>query len=57
VLPFEDSGSVFLFNNHYQHAVVNDDTEERYHMIIHGEWDPARWNEIVCNSYEAARNG
>lgn len=57
VLPFEDSGSVFLFNNHYMHAVVNDDTEERYHMIVHGEWDPVRWNEIVCKSYEAARNG
>ena len=57
VLPFEDSGSIFLFNNHYNHCVIHDGIEERYHMIVHGEWDPARWNEIVCRSYEVARNG
>lgn len=55
VLPFDDSGSVFLFNNHYQHCVVNDSDEDRYHMIVHGEWDPLQWNQLVCDSYQAAR--
>ena len=51
VLPFEDSGSVFLFNNHYHHCVVNDSGEDRYHMIVHGHWDPLRWNQLICDSY------
>lgn len=57
VLPFDPDGSVYMFNNHYMHAVVNDGDEDRYHMIVHGHWDPQRWNELVLKSYEAARNG
>lgn len=55
-VPFKDKGSVFLFNNHYQHAVHNNSTEDRYQMIVHGGWQP-EWETLVVNSYRKAING
>lgn len=57
-VPFRDSGSVFLFNNHYQHAVHNNSDTDRYHMIVHGAWRNPEWNHLVVRSYqEALKNG
>ena len=57
LIPFRDTGSVMMFNNHYQHVVFNDSDEERIHIIVHGAWDGRRWNPIINRSYEQARNG
>ena len=57
-VPFRNSGSVFLFNNHYQHAVHNNSDTDRFHMIVHGAWRNPEWNHLVVNSYrEAIKNG
>ena len=57
LIPFKNTGSVMMFNNHYQHVVFNDSDEERIHIIVHGAWDGRRWNPIINRSYEQARNG
>jgi hypothetical protein len=51
IVPFENSGSVMLFNTSHKHMVWNQGTEPRYHMIVHGQWAPA-WSKIVVNSYQ-----
>jgi hypothetical protein len=56
VVPFKNSGSIMMFNNHYQHVVYNDSNEDRYHIIVHGAWDGKLWNPIIQRSYEQARN-
>ena len=57
-VPFRNSGSVFLFNNHYRHAVHNNSDTDRFHMIVHGQWRNPEWNQLVVNSYkEALKNG
>ena len=56
-LPFRDSGSIFLFNNHYQHAVHNGSNIDRFHIIVHGEWRSPDWQQLVVNSYKKALNG
>ena len=57
-LPFKNTGSAFLFNNHYQHAVHNTSDVDRYHIIVHGQWRNPDWNHLVVNSYkEALKNG
>ena len=53
-VPFRNSGSVFLFNNHYRHAVHNDSDADRFHMIVHGQWRNPDWNQLVVNSYKEA---
>jgi hypothetical protein len=50
VVPFEDTGSVFAFNNSYDHLVWNQSQEARYHMIVHGQWN-YNWSQIVVDSY------
>lgn len=52
-VPFKDTGSAFLFNNHYDHAVYNDSNEDRFHIIVHGVWT-SKWEELVVRSYRAA---
>lgn len=56
-VPYSDQGSTFIFNNHYMHAVVNDSDQDRFHIIVHGQWDPIRWNPLVHKSYMATQNG
>lgn len=51
VVPFENTGSVFSFNNHYQHCVVNDSSQDRYHIIVHGIWKSPEWDQLVIDSY------
>jgi hypothetical protein len=56
-VPFKNSGSIFLFNNHYQHAVHNNSNTDRFHMIVHGQWRNPEWDHLVVNSYiEALKN-
>jgi hypothetical protein len=56
-VPFRDVGSVFLFNNHYQHAVHNDSNTDRFHIIVHGQWRSPQWQQLVVNSYKKVLNG
>ena len=51
-VPFRDSGSVIMFNNHYQHAVYNDSDIDRFHIIVHGQWKDPAWSELVLDSYK-----
>ena len=37
-VPFDDNGSVFLFNNYYKHSVINESEQDRFHIILHGRW-------------------
>jgi hypothetical protein len=53
-VPFRNSGSVFLFNNHYRHAVHNNSDTDRFHMIVHGAWRNPEWNQLVVHSYREA---
>jgi hypothetical protein len=53
-VPFKNSGSIFLFNNYYRHAVHNDSSTDRFHMIVHGAWRNPEWNHLVVNSYKEA---
>ena len=55
VVPFRDSGSAFLFNTHYTHAVYNNSSQDRYHIIIHGDFAP-NWPLVVRRSYRQALN-
>ena len=55
-VPFEDSGSMFLFNNHYKHCVINNSkNSDRYHMIVHGKWNDT-FKELVRTSHETQNN-
>ena len=55
-VPFDPKGSVFLFNNHYKHCVINNSkNSDRYHMIVHGKWND-KFKELVRASYEAENN-
>lgn len=56
-LPFRDSGSIFLFNNHYQHAVHNDSNQDRFHIVVHGAWRSPDWQRLVVESYKKVLNG
>ena len=38
-VPFDDKGSVFLFDNYYEHSVINNSKEDRFHIILHGRWN------------------
>ena len=54
-VPFRNSGSVFLYDNHYQHSLYNNSNIDRYHMIIHGGWKP-EWCKHVVNNYKRILN-
>lgn len=54
-VPFRDSGSTFLFNNHYRHAVYNASEQDRFHIIVHGNFAP-EWKMIVRRSYRRQLN-
>jgi len=55
-VPFKDHGSMFLFNNHYQHAVYNSSNIDRYHIIVHG-WQCPSWFQIIVDNYTRMLNG
>jgi hypothetical protein len=56
-LPFKDSGSVFLFNNYYQHVVYNNSDTDRYHIIVHGDYRDPDWSQLVVDSYKKVYHG
>ena len=53
-VPFKNTGSTFFFNNHYHHCVVNNSTEPRFHIIVHGQWRSPLFEQIMVNSYQHA---
>jgi len=55
-MPFKDSGSVFLFNNFYEHAVLNDSDEDRFHIIVHGQPNFKIFKNLVVESYKNLYN-
>lgn len=52
-LPFSNKGSAFFFNNYYKHSVANLSDEDRYHIIIHGDFDFNVWGEKLVTCYNA----
>ena len=54
-VPFKDTGSAFLFNTNYVHAVHNDSQQDRFHIIVHGTF-ATEWRQIVRRSYRQALN-
>jgi hypothetical protein len=55
-VPFKDQGSVFLYDNHYRHAVYNNSKTDRYHIIVHGGPGP-EWSKRVVTNYKRILNG
>lgn len=55
-VPFE-SGTAFAVDIGNKHAVWNESDEDRYHMIVHGEFNHlwSKWEEIVRHSYSNTR--
>lgn len=51
IVPFKDEGSIFLFNNSYEHIVWNQSNEVRYHMVVHGTYGMG-WPTLVNSSYK-----
>lgn len=56
-VPYSDLGSIFLFNNYYRHAVFNDSDQDRYHIIVHGQWNAPVWTKLIFESYLRACHG
>lgn len=54
-VPFKDTGSAFLFNTHYTHAVHNNSQQDRFHIIVHGTF-ATEWRQVVKRSYRQALN-
>lgn len=54
VLPFSNTGSIFMLANGYTHSVRNNSNEYRYHMIIHGYSTTKSniFNDLVINGYK-----
>lgn len=51
IVPYDNDGSVFYFNIAYEHCVINNSNEDRYHIIVHGTETP-EFEDIVLESYE-----
>ena len=51
IVPYDDNGSVFYFNIAYEHGVINNSNEDRYHIIVHGMETP-EFEDIVLKSYQ-----
>jgi pyruvate-formate lyase-activating enzyme/uncharacterized cupin superfamily protein len=45
-------GDAFLFANGYRHCVVNNSSQPRIHILIHGHAEPAFWNPLLVRSFE-----
>jgi Aspartyl/Asparaginyl beta-hydroxylase len=43
-------GNMFLFANGYKHAVYNQSSQPRVHMLIHGGKIPSLWNPLIVES-------
>jgi len=55
IVPFEDAGSVIYFNVAYDHCVINNSSEDRYHIIVHGA-ETNQFMNVVLKSYESQIN-
>ena len=55
IVPYDKDGSVFYFNTAYEHGVINNSNEDRYHIIVHGTETP-KFEDIVLKSYERQLN-
>jgi len=51
-----DPGDIFLFNNSYDHAILNESTVPRIHMIIYGGRESKWWEEKIINGLLHAYN-
>ena len=51
-----DSGDIFLFNNSYDHSILNESTVPRIHMIIYGGRHSGWWKERIVSSLIYAHN-
>jgi hypothetical protein len=53
VVPFSDSGNMFLLANGYKHSVWNLGKQPRYHIIVHGYSTTQPFRDLVVDSYKA----
>ena len=49
-------GDIFLFNNSYDHSILNESTMPRIHMIIYGGRHSGWWKERIVSSLIHAHN-
>ena len=49
ILPLQAGRAVLLSLSH-RHIVWNRSSEDRYHISVHGQRDPAVWDDIIINS-------
>jgi Aspartyl/Asparaginyl beta-hydroxylase len=56
IVPFHP-GTAFLLDTSNRHWLENKSTEDRYHIIVHGERNHKFWKEMVENSYRAYLDG
>ena len=55
IVPFKD-GTAFLLDINNVHAAYNKSNEDRYHIIVHGNYqNNKKWKQLVENSYQ--KNG
>ena len=59
IIPFSDNGSIFYIANGIEHAVWNNSSIPRYHIIVHGypTLKGKLFNDIILNSYKAIFHG
>lgn len=51
------NGDVFLFNNKWEHYLVNNSDKPRYHIIFNGAvWNDDFWNNEVIKGWEKFKN-
>lgn len=52
------NGDVFLFDNKWEHYLINNSNEPRYHIIFNGAvWQNNFWNNIVVQSWRKFKKG
>lgn len=55
IIPFSE-GDAFMLDVANKHAYINKSNQDRYHMIIHGNYKSNKhWKELIENSYK--KNG
>jgi len=55
ILPFKNSGSIFMLANGYTHSVYNNSLKNRYHIIIHGysTTKSEKFQTLIVNGYQS----
>jgi len=52
-VPFREGDALFV-STFRPHIVWNRSKQPRFHIIVHGAADPAKWDKLATDSYDAA---